>query len=150
MKNIAVLVLDSSQKTPAAEHVQHHLQSLGVGHQLFDASTVGHLRADRFDALVVLDDVNEAAPLMEAFHASSKPIGAFDQAIAVLAETLGAHEITVAIAPGSGLSGLSQTGAYPEICKKEDFITDRENKIVTTLDHIEGIRLALLELIEMS
>jgi len=150
MKKIAVILLDVNTMSQAAHHVQTALEEAKTKYKIFSAADVTKLVTGNYDALVVVDDLPDAAAILEAFHSSSKPIGAFDQAIAMTAEILGNHGVTLAIDSTGSATAITKTGAYIEKCKLDDFVSDRENKIVSTLSDPAGIRRALEELLEMA
>lgn len=67
------------------------------------------------------------------FHEASKPIGAICIAPALLAKVLGDKKITVTIGEDKNTAAeIQKTGAIHEDCPVDDYITDRESKIVTT------------------
>lgn len=67
------------------------------------------------------------------FYEASKPIGAVCIAPALIARVLGKKHITVTIGQDAETAKeIEKTGAIHEICPVDDFITDREHKIVTT------------------
>lgn len=99
--------------------------------------------------------------LIESFHSESKPICGICIAPAMLAMALGSHGITVTIGSDKETaSEVKKTGAQHENCAVDDFISDRENKIVTTPAYMyddatsyevfKGVRLAIRELVEMA
>jgi hypothetical protein len=58
--------------------------------------------------------------------------------------------VTVAIDKSMERKSITSTGAFVETCAPNDFITDRENKVVSTCNEPAGIRRALAELVEMA
>lgn len=107
-------------------------------------------------------EVNEEVRnTLEAFHADSKPIAAICISPAVVAKVLGKHNIAVTIGVDKETSAeIEKTGAHHVKCAVTDFVTDRENKIVTTpaymyddakpFEVFTGIRKALHEFAEMA
>jgi enhancing lycopene biosynthesis protein 2 len=78
----------------------------------------------------VLPDVER---IILDFHNASKPIGAICIAPVLLAKVLGRKKITLTIGNDPGTAAeLVKTGAVHEECPVDDYITDREFKIVTT------------------
>lgn len=68
-----------------------------------------------------------------AFHKASKPIGAICIAPALIARVLGPQGVTVTIGTDSATAEeIEKTGAHHEKCAVTDFVTDRQQKIVTT------------------
>lgn len=103
----------------------------------------------------------EVARVIKEFHSLSKPIAGICIAPALIACVLGSEGITVTIGNDNGTgTEIAKTGAYHENCAVDDFVTDRENKIVTTPAYMyddakpsqvfEGIRKAIFELVEMA
>lgn len=71
--------------------------------------------------------------IIKEFHAQSKPIAAICIAPVILAKVLGNHQVTLTVGAESEVSReIEKTGAIHEICPLTDFITDRENKVITT------------------
>ena len=67
------------------------------------------------------------------FYEASKPIGAVCIAPALIARVLGKKHISVTVGEDSAAAKeIENTGAIHEVCPVDDFITDREHKIVTT------------------
>jgi enhancing lycopene biosynthesis protein 2 len=94
------------------------------------------------------------------FHEQEKPIGAICIAPALIACAL-REAITITIGNDRETSAeLQKTGAHHETCAVDDFISDREHKIVTTpaymyndakpFEIFAGIRKAIGELVEMA
>ena len=149
MKKFAVLLLDDNKISDAADYTLKELKAQRASHEVFSARDMRSLEANQYDALIILDDLREAAQLVADFHASSKPIGVFDQGIVMVAEVLGAEGVTVAVDKTLEKS-IKSTGAFAEACAPDDFVTDRENKVVSTYNDPAGIRRALAELVEMA
>lgn len=67
------------------------------------------------------------------FHQSGKPIGAVCIAPVLLALTLGSKHITLTLGDEHEvIDQIQKTGAHHEICNVDDFISDRDHKIVTS------------------
>lgn len=67
------------------------------------------------------------------FYNASKPIGAMCIAPVIVAKVLGKHKVTVTIGDDATTAQeITKTGAVHEECPVEDYITDREHKVVTT------------------
>lgn len=67
------------------------------------------------------------------FHKSGKPIGAVCIAPVLLALTLGSKHVTLTLGDDhETISEVQKTGAHHEICNVDDFISDRDHKIVTS------------------
>lgn len=102
----------------------------------------------------------EAERVLKEFHAAEKPIGGICIAPALIARVLGKNKVTVTIGDDRETADeIKKTGAYHENCAVDDYVTDRENKVVTTPAYMyeaepfqvfTGIRKALRELAEMA
>lgn len=105
----------------------------------------------------VLPDVER---VIRAFHKESKPIGAICIAPVLIARILGSEGITLTIGNDKATAAeIEKTGARHENCAVEDFVSDREHKIISTPAYMyderphrvfTGIRKALRELVEMA
>lgn len=75
----------------------------------------------------------EVRRVIEEFHAASKPIGAICIAPVLLAKVLGHKNITLTIGEDPATAAeIKKTGAQHEDCPVDDYISDRESKIVTS------------------
>lgn len=73
------------------------------------------------------------------FHKESKPIGAACIAPVLLARVLGDKKITITVGEeGSTSAEIKKTGSHHEECPVDDYISDRESKIVTTPAYMYG------------
>ncbi len=73
------------------------------------------------------------------FHQASKPIGAACIAPVLLARVLGNKKITITVGEnGDTAAEIKKTGASHEECPVDDYISDRESKIVTTPAYMYG------------
>lgn len=73
------------------------------------------------------------------FYNASKPIGAICIAPVLLAKVLGAKKVTVTIGNDPETAAeIAKTGAIHEECPVDDYITDREHKVVTTPAYMYG------------
>lgn len=95
------------------------------------------------------------------FHAQSKPIGAICIAPALVALVLGKYGLEVTVGEdGQTALEISKTGARHTICPVTDYISDRDNKVLTTPAYMydkansfevySGIRKMIRELVEMA
>lgn len=67
------------------------------------------------------------------FHSQSKPIAAICIAPVILAKLLGPYHVCLTLGEaGDIINEVEKTGAIHELCPVTDFITDRENKVITT------------------
>ncbi|MBO9668174.1 MAG: isoprenoid biosynthesis glyoxalase ElbB [Bdellovibrio sp.] len=73
------------------------------------------------------------------FYNASKPIGACCIAPVLLAKVLGDKKVTVTIGEDPDTAAeIKKTGAQHEECPVDDYITDRETKVVTTPAYMYG------------
>lgn len=71
--------------------------------------------------------------VIEAFYADQKPILAICIAPALIAKVLGKHSVTLTLGDDKeNAAEIEKTGAQHENCKVDDYVTDREHKIITT------------------
>lgn len=81
----------------------------------------------------------EVARVITEFHAASKPIGAICIAPVLIARVLGKHKPTLTIGNDPETAAeLQKTGAIHEECPVNDYISDRECKIVSTPAYMYG------------
>lgn len=73
------------------------------------------------------------AKAIKNFHQQSKPIAAICIAPVLVAKVLGAHKVTVTIGDDKEtIQEILKTGAQHEVCPVDDYVTDRECKVITT------------------
>lgn len=95
------------------------------------------------------------------FHGASKPIGAICIAPSLLALALGQENVNVTIGNDADTaSELERTGAHHSQCLVNDYISDRDHKVLTTpaymygnassFEVFTGIRKMIQELVEMA
>ncbi len=141
---------------------------------------LSQLKADDYDALVLpggfgvaqhlctwaqdganCDVLSDAERVIQDFHQQSKPIGAWCIAPALVAKVLGSHRVSVTIGEQKEVAQeIEKTGAQHVNCSVDDFVTDRENKVITTpaymydganaFEVFTGIRKATQELVNMA
>lgn len=106
----------------------------------------------------VLPDVER---VLNEFYMAEKPIGAICIAPALVARVLGGEGITLTIGDDEETAAeLQKTGAIHEKCAVDDFVTDREHRIISTPAYMfdnatpaevfTGVRKAMMELVEMA
>ena len=99
--------------------------------------------------------------VLEEFHSESKPIGAFCISPVLVAKVLGSHHISVTIGSDEETAkAIEQMGAQHVPCPVNDFVTDREHKVITAPAYMysdaqpfevyTGIRKAVQEVFEMA
>lgn len=104
----------------------------------------------------------EVRRVIEGFHSQEKPIAAICIAPALVARVLGNKKITVTIGKNDIVTSaeISKTGAIHEDCNVDDFVSDRDHKIITTPAYMfgdakpfqvyTGVRKAIREFVEMA
>ena len=102
----------------------------------------------------------EVESAIKGFHADSKPIATICIAPALIARVLGSHGVTVTIGNDMDTaSEIEKTGAHHVECTVDDYVTDRESKVITTPAYMydaqpyevfKGISGAIKELVEMA
>lgn len=113
--------------------------------------------AQKGAACTVLPEVEKA---ITAFFKASKPIGAICIAPVLIAKVLGKNNITVTIGNDKETAQeIEKTGAIHEDCPVDEYISDRNNKILTTPAYMYetkphlvfvGISKMVKELVEMA
>ncbi len=98
--------------------------------------------------------------MLKEFRRLEKPIGAICIAPALLAKAFGSTGITITIGNDPDtIREIEKTGAHHESCPPDDYVTDREYKIVTTPAYMyettpdqafRGISGLIKELVEMA
>lgn len=84
----------------------------------------------------VLPEVENA---IKAFHLQSKPIAAICISPVIVAKVLGSEKVTVTIGNDKEtIAEILKTGANHEICPVDDYVTDRETKVITTPAYMYG------------
>lgn len=78
----------------------------------------------------VLPDVTR---VINEFYEQSKPIGAICIAPVLIAKVLGSKNVNITLGNGKEIAQeIKKTGAEPVDCPVDDYITDRDCKVVTT------------------
>lgn len=86
------------------------------------------------------------ATLMRAMHEAGKPIGAICISPALVALALGKDRPEVTIGNDEGTAGaLEKLGCHHQDCAVEDFVVDRQQKIVTTPAYMLGPSVARVQ-----
>lgn len=103
----------------------------------------------------------EVERVLNEFYKLEKPIGAICIAPALVARVLGSKGVTVTIGDDAETAAeIAKTGALHEECAVDDFVSDREHRVITTPAYMygeaspaqvfTGIRKAMRELVEMA
>jgi len=81
----------------------------------------------------------EVRRVIEEFHAASKPIGAICIAPVLIAKVLGKFKPTLTIGNDAATAAeIVKAGGIHEECPVDDYISDRETKLVTTPAYMYG------------
>ncbi len=81
----------------------------------------------------------EVKRVITEFHSESLPIAAICIAPAVMALVLGKHHVSVTIGSDrEKAQEIEKTGAKHVDCPVDDFVTDRENKVISTPAYMFG------------
>lgn len=84
----------------------------------------------------VLPDVEKA---IKDFHNETKPIAAICIAPVLVAKVLGSQRVTVTLGDDKeAIAEVLKTGAQHEVCPVDDYVTDRETKVITTPAYMYG------------
>lgn len=102
----------------------------------------------------------EVARVIREFHKENKPIAAACIAPTLLAKVLGKEGVTLTIGNDAGTAAeIEKTGAHHENCPVDDYVTDREHKVITTPAYMydakpeevfKGISALVKEFVEMA
>ena len=103
----------------------------------------------------------EVTRVITEFHSQSKPIGVICIAPALVALTLGKLSVELTVGEnGETASEIVKTGAQHTVCPVTDYISDRDNKVLSTPAYMydgatsfqvfTGIRKMIRELVEMA
>ena len=102
----------------------------------------------------------DAERVIKEFHSQSKPIAAICIAPALIAKVLGDKGVSVTIGNDKETAQeINKTGAQHVDCAVDDYVTDRESKVITTPAYMfdakpnqvfTGISKAIKELVEMA
>jgi enhancing lycopene biosynthesis protein 2 len=103
----------------------------------------------------------EAERVINEFYGEEKPIAAICIAPALIARVLGPKNVTLTIGNDQETAAeIAKTGARHEVCAVDDFVTDRDNRVISTpaymygeakpFEVFTGIRGAIRELVEMA
>lgn len=106
-----------------------------------------------YDADGIFFEVQESLKtLIVKFHQQSKPIGAIGLASLIVAQVLKKSKPLITLGETSDLiSQLSKLNIQHEVCPVNDYIADRDCKLLSTPHLVStGVRLMIKELVEMA
>ncbi len=103
----------------------------------------------------------DAERVIREFYSAQKPIAAICIAPALIAKVLGGNRVTLTIGNDRETAAeIAKTGAIHENCTVDDFVTDREHRVISTPAYMyenakpfqiyTGVRKAIRELVEMA
>lgn len=102
----------------------------------------------------------EVERVIREFHAAAKPIGAICIAPTLVAKVLGRESVNVTIGNDAATAAeIAKTGAQHVNCPVDDYVSDRDHKVLTTPAYMyetqphlvfTGIRKMIRELVEMA
>ncbi len=102
----------------------------------------------------------EVERVVREFHQESKPIGAICISPTLIAKALGSEGVNVTIGNDQATAKeIEKTGASHVTCKVDDYVSDRDHKVLTTPAYMydakphevfTGIRKMIRELVEMA
>jgi len=103
----------------------------------------------------------EAERVLNEFYMEEKPIAAICIAPALVAKVLGEEGVTLTIGNDPETAAeIAKTGARHETCAVNDFVTDRDHRVISTpaymygdakpFEVFTGVRKAIRELVEMA
>jgi enhancing lycopene biosynthesis protein 2 len=103
----------------------------------------------------------DAERVILEFYSGQKPIAAICIAPVLVARVLGCEGVTLTIGRDPAtVAEIVKTGAHHEVCAVDDYVTDREHRVVSTPAYMydkatpaqvfTGVRKAIAELIEMA
>lgn len=183
--NVAYQIFAPQLRVPTVSHISGKTQSerdvLEEAARIArgNINPLSQLKADDFDGLVFpggfgvarnlctwasegasCQVLPEAKRVIEEFFSQTKPICAICIAPALIARVLGHRGITLTLGEeGEASQELLKTGAHHAKCAVQDYISDRDSKIISTPAYMfeakpfqvyTGIRKAVRELVEMA
>ena len=161
---------------PETRNIMHEAARIARG----EISPLADLRTTDFDGLVIPGGFGVAKNLstwaqqgsqcavnadveriLNEFYMAEKPIAAICIAPALVAKVLGAEGVSLTIGNDpEAAAEINKTGAHHITCAVDDFVTDREHRIISTPAYMygeakphliySGIRKAISELVEMA
>lgn len=86
--------------------------------------------AEKGAQCTVLPEIEKA---IKDFHTASKPIAAICISPVIIAKVLGSEGVTITVGNDKEtITEILKTGAQHEVCPVDDYVTDRETKVITT------------------
>lgn len=148
-RKIAV-VAESSAAAELETSLRDLVQGTAVEFSLFSPAQIGTIHADTFDAIMFYDTIsdfaawNEKGPrapvdaftekLLKRFHRDSKPIAALGKSVPLIALVFGelGVELTTGPQDDTVAKEIRKTGSHHTLCPLHDYVTDRDQKVLTT------------------
>jgi enhancing lycopene biosynthesis protein 2 len=173
MKTIALIAFradDHKTSDPVLDNTLTQLSEFKTDITFFSADAEINFENQNFDALILYTNLKSVDsfrhnPQFEAlilpFYQQSKPIGAIGSVAVLVAHALKKHHPLIAINESLDLiTALQKNRIQYEICPSNDYITDRDCKLLSTPANMNtetsleetciGVRLLLKELVEMA
>ncbi|CAN5394155.1 hypothetical protein BH10BDE1_BH10BDE1_19380 [soil metagenome] len=160
---IAIVVVDSelsSASVGGGKFLSRLIAESNAQSTVFAASDFKTIDVEKFEALLLAEVEIEASQLLRKFHSQSKPIAAIGRSVLLIARTFAAEGIEVTTGEDASLGiQLTAEGALHTMCPANDYISDRDNKTLTTPGSLhrkapegvtEGIKKLIRELVEMA
>lgn len=150
MKKFALV---STALSNEAQSIRGLLEKLNA--QVDDYKAEAKIESKNYDALILALDEKEMGQyqksILQDFHQDSSPIGAFYHSPLLVAQAIGDYGVALA-ADTKYSDEIEKLGAEFIDCNVDDFITDRQNKIVSAPPNVNeaGIRKSIAEIFEMS
>lgn len=169
-RRIAVVVADAEANAFAfagGSFLSGFISELGADSTVYSVSEIATLDVAKFEALLIAEIEIERGSnieltmikLLRRFHLESKPIATIGRSVKLVAKTFGERGIELTTGEDSAVTILvTQYGAIHTDCRADDYISDRENKTLSTpgslhsdkADAKTGVHKMLRELIEMA
>lgn len=169
IKSVALLIEEAPATSTVAEALLGHLQSALLDrHAKVTVTGVAEkhesIKELDFDALVVFGRISRAPhkknAIIRQFHNVLKPIAAVGLSSLSIAESLHGESLELAYVDDKDSAAYLQSmGAITVMCAVDDFVSDRDHKILSTPSDQRhesiillgaGIRRMIAELIEMA
>ena len=157
------IVVDDSQVDSASDAGGKFLSELvtefAAQSTVFPASKFASIDDSKFEALLLAEVEVKAETLLRKFHSQSKPIAAIGRSVRLVAQTFAPEGIEVTTGEDASLGvQICFGGALHTLCPAGDYVSDRDNKTLTTPGSLhaeksqvrEGIRKMIRELVEMA
>jgi enhancing lycopene biosynthesis protein 2 len=159
---IAIVVADSEVNSATAaggKFLSELINEFEAQSTLFSASNFSLIDVSKFEAILLAEVEIDASRLLREFHSQSKPIAAIGQSVKLVAKTFAAEGVEITTGEDASLGiQITAGGALHTLCPANDYVSDRDNKTLTTPGSFqrdlkasaEGVRRMVKELVEMA